>query len=359
MRRRCHLHRVVTAVRESACAWVRAPGTSLRPTGNRVGKLAAVAAACLLAAAARAAGPVRWPDAASGAPLVGAQVKIQSFTRDDARRIRDTGFTFVRLGAWADRLDQAAYRAQLDDAFAAARSAGLPVLLTVRSLGAFATPRGMGPAAVSLAGAGERLADAVDALVRRHGRDLIAVELWNEPDLSRYWPTGDVARTFPPFAGALCRRLSKGARAVPIVGFGFARAPLPGSVPGNLLSSVQTAAPGCLDAVSYHAYGMTPAQVRAAARDIDARYGLPAIVTEVGAASTGGDGERRQAHRLRTLLDARGELQTPLISLYEWADTAGADDAAQRSYGIVHADRSPKPALDAVRAALHARPPER
>ncbi|MET3631997.1 beta-xylosidase [Burkholderia sp. 572] len=318
-----------------------------------------MAVGCMLTAAAGAADRIHWPDASSRKPLVGVQVKIQSFTHDDARRIRDTGFAFVRFGAWADRLDQADYRAQLDDAFATARSAHLPVLLTVRALGAFTKARGTGPTAVLLANAGERMADAVTALSARHGHDLIAVELWNEPDLDHYWPTGDVAHTFPPFSAAFCRRMSEGTRTVPIVGFGFARAPLPGSVPGDLLASVQSAAPGCLDAVSYHAYGMTPEQIRAAARDIDARYGLPALVTEVGAASVGGDGELRQAHRLRTLLDARGELQTPLISIYEWADTEHATDAAQRSYGIVHADRTPKPALDAVRASLHDAPPVR
>ena len=65
-----------------------------------------------------------------------------------------------------------------------------------------------------------------------------------------------------------------------------------------------------------------------------------------------------RAQRLRALLDARGELDTPLISVYEWADTANASDAAQRSYAV-HADRSPKPALDAVRESLGATPSAR
>ena len=51
---------------------------------------------------------------------------------------------------------------------------------------------------------------------------------------------------------------------------------------------------GCLAAVSYHAYGMTPAQIRAAAHDIDVRCGVPAIVTEDGAASMNTDGESRR-----------------------------------------------------------------
>ncbi|KWO47970.1 beta-xylosidase [Burkholderia sp. MSMB1459WGS] len=328
---------------------------------NRVLKLAISVVGCMLTVAACAADRVRWLDASSGAPLVGVQVKIQSFTRDDARRIRETGFAFVRLGAWTDRLDQAAYRAQLDGAFAAARSAGLPVLLTVRTLGRLAGADGADAKAKStaLVDAGSRTADAVAALAARHARDLIAIELWNEPDLGRYWPTGDVARTFPPFVAALCRELAERVPVVPVVGFGFAHPPLPGTLPDGLLASMLAATPSCVDAVSYHAYGMTPAQIRAAARDIDARYGLPAIVTEDGAASIIPGGEQHQAQRLRVLLDARGELRTPLISVYEWADTANAADKAQRSYGLVRADRSPKPALDAVRASLRATSPAR
>lgn len=327
---------------------------------NWIRKLSILAVGCLLTAAACAADRHRWADPGSGMPLVGVQVKIQSFTRDDARMIRDTGFAFVRLGAWTDRLDQPAYRAQLDGAFAVARSAGLPVLLTVRTLGRLAGADGAdAKAAALLADAGDRMADAITALAARHARDLIAVELWNEPDLGRYWPTGDVARTFLPFAVALCRRLAEQPPAVPVVGFGFAHPPLAGSLPGDLLASVHAAAPHCLDAVSYHAYGMAPAQIRTAATIIDARYGLPALVTEDGAASVRTDGERRQAQRLRALLDVRGELRTPLISIYEWADTANAGDVAQRSYGLVHADRSPKPALDAVRALLRATSPAR
>ena len=51
-----------------------------------------------------------------------------------------------------------------------------------------------------LAAAGARLADTVVQLAAQYERELAEVEVWNEPDLSRYWPTGDVTRTFPPFA---------------------------------------------------------------------------------------------------------------------------------------------------------------
>ncbi|OXI80587.1 beta-xylosidase [Burkholderia sp. AU33423] len=325
--------------------------------------LIATALACAASASLSATtGPTRWPTASQQKPRIGVQVKIQSFTVDHARRIRQTGFDLVRFGVWTDRLDRDDYRRQVDEAFAAARSAHLPVLLTVRALAPFGQADGKSTGndqTAMLAAAGARLADTVVQLAAQYERELADVEVWNEPDLSRYWPTGDVTRTFPPFADGLCRRLAEHRPATPVVGFGFARPPSPGSVPDRLLAGMHASVSGCLAAVSYHAYGMTPAQIRAAAHDIDVRCGVPAIVTEDGAASMNTDGESRQAQRLRALLDARGELDTPLISVYEWADTANASDAAQRSYGLVHADRSPKPALDAVRESLGATPSAR
>lgn len=316
---------------------------------------------CAALPSADAADRTRWPDASQGTPRVGVQVKIQTFTSDDAQRIRQTGFHFVRFGVWTDRLDRDDYRRQIDAAFRSARSAHLPVLLTVRTLAPI-VPTGMDAGKAELAAlsaAGERFADTVMKLAAKYDHALVAVELWNEPDLSRYWRTGDAAHAFPPFADGLCRRLAERRPATPIIGFGFARPPLPGSVPDRLLTGMHVSAPDCLDAVSYHAYGMTPVQMRAAAQDIETRYGLPAIVTEDGAASISVSGEPRQARRLRALLDARGELGTPLVSVYEWADTENASDAAQSSYGLVRTDRSPKPALDAVRASLQATPPAR
>ena len=65
---------------------------------------------------------------------IGVQVKIQNFTAADAAQIKSAGFGFVRFGVWSDSLTAKAYQKQVSDAFAAAQSAGLPVLLTVRAI---------------------------------------------------------------------------------------------------------------------------------------------------------------------------------------------------------------------------------
>ncbi|MCA8000425.1 glycoside hydrolase family protein [Burkholderia metallica] len=318
-----------------------------------------IVALALTAGYAGARDRAPWPAPAhDGAPLVGVQVKLQSFTADDAQRIRHAGFGFVRMGVWTDRLAQPAYRATVDAAVATAHAAHLPVLLTIRALEPLA-PRDAPPdrRAALLAEAGASMAGTVMRLADAYRARLLAIELWNEPDLAKYWPTGDVDTTFAPFMQAVCARFGARRPNVPVIGFAFSRAPFAGSAPDRLLEPLAPSLAGCVDAISYHAYGMTPAQIRAAAQDVRARYGLPVAITEDGATSVGPDGDRRQVQRLTTLLRASGELETPLISIYEWADTPNGPDAAQRNYGLVRADRTAKPALDAVEQALRAGQP--
>ncbi|KVD99548.1 cellulase family glycosylhydrolase [Burkholderia anthina] len=316
-----------------------------------------IAALALAAGCACAGERAHWPAPShDGAPLVGVQVKLPSFTADDARRIRVTGFDFVRIGVWTDRLDRPAYRRAVDAAIAAAHDAQLPVLLTIRTLEPLA-PRDA-PAErrmVALADAGATLADTVTRLADRYRAQLLAIELWNEPDLDKYWPTGEVDSTFAPFMRAVCVRLRERRPRVPVIGFAFSRAPFAGSMPDRLLKPLVPSLAGCVDAISYHAYGMAPARIRAAARDVQARYGLPVAITEDGATSVGPAGDARQAKRLTTVLAASNESMTPLISIYEWADTPNGPDAAQRNYGLVRADGTPKSALDAVARALRDR----
>ncbi|MBN3745755.1 hypothetical protein G3N96_09975 [Burkholderia sp. Se-20373] len=84
--------------------------------------LIATALACAASASLSAtADRLRLPTASLQKPRIGVQVKIQSFTADDARRIRQTGFDLVRFGVWTDRLDRDDYRRQVDEAFTAAR----------------------------------------------------------------------------------------------------------------------------------------------------------------------------------------------------------------------------------------------
>jgi hypothetical protein len=289
---------------------------------------------------------------------LGVQVKIETFTADHARAISQSGFAFVRLGVWTNSLNDPQYLKQVAAAFAAADSAQLPVLVTLRST----TP--LIPASTSddsrdaaLVAAAKSFATAVERIEQSYFGQILAIELWNEPDLDKYWPTGNVSETFGPFMREVCSQLGAQPKRLPIYGFGFSRAPSPGTLPDALLQDVTRDQPTCLDAVSYHAYGMTPDQMLAAEGDVRARYGVPAVVTEWGTPSFGTlGGALVQARAIGNFLAGLDSTQTPLASLYEWEDSANGANVRERSYGLVDASGQPKPALAAVQAALQPQP---
>lgn len=285
---------------------------------------------------------------------IGVQVKIENFDPADATLIRSTGFTFVRFGVWTDHLSDPAYQKRVADAFSHARDAGLPVLLTVRSTRPIISVQTEGLRRdIALTQSGIEFGQGVAALLREHASQLIAVEIWNEPDLPKYWPTGDVTATFGPYLQAACRQWRIEAAKVPVLGFAFSRPPLPGSLPDTLLQQVMEKAPGCIHAVSYHAYGMSAEAIRDASIDLRARYGLAAVVTEWGSPSIpASGGTAGQAARVRTFLATLPTSGTPLASIYEWKDTITATSARERNFGLVTSDGAAKPALDAARDAL-------
>jgi polysaccharide biosynthesis protein PslG len=317
---------------------------------------AALAAVTLTAAA------LAQPTAADTHPLptttgelrVGVQVDVGGFTADDATRIRETGFEFVRLGVWTDSLGSKAYQQKLEAAFAQAKAASLGVLMTVRSLNPFGTlPVDPSLRAAVLTSAGTTFGRAVATLVQEHASQLLAVEIWNEPDLAKYWPPGDVETTLPPYMQAACAQWTTLSRQVPVLGLGFARAPSKGSLPDALLAQVVQRAPGCLGGVSYHAYGMTGPQIAAVSADLHERYRLPAVITEWGVPSipaTGGDAG--QAAQVASFLSSVRGTGAPLVSIYEWKDSPNGIDLAQRNYGLVTVGGMAKAALGAAGAEL-------
>ena len=73
----------------------------------------------------------------------------------------------------------------------------------------------------------------------------------------------------PSAAAASCAGLNNRAS--------IARPPSPGSVPDRLLAGMHAPVSGCLAAVSYHAYGMTPAQIRVSAEYMLSQEGRGAV----------------------------------------------------------------------------------
>ncbi|QRR07601.1 hypothetical protein FPJ27_15070 [Burkholderia sp. MS455] len=313
-----------------------------------------MASVAFAAVAQRNTAPPQLLRTTVGELRVGVQVRIRDFTAADAARIRETGFQFVRFGVWTDSLGSDAYRRQVEAAFEYARSANLRVLMTVRPLRPFGKlsvdPMQHGDA---LSSVGAAFGREVAALEQAHASQLLAIELLNEPDLTKYWPSGQVEATLAPFMLAACAQWRALSTSVPILGLGFSRPPLNGSVPDVLLAQVLQRAPGCLGAVSYHAYGLSASQITAVSEDVKERYGLPVVITEWGVPSipaTGGN--TGQAEQVSEFLKALPNTGMPIVSIYEWKDSASGSDQTQRNYGLVTVSGLAKPSLGVASAEL-------
>lgn len=186
---------------------------------------------------------------------VGVQVKIESFKKSDAESIRSSGFDFVRFGVWTNNISNAVYQAKVKAAFAAADHAKLPVLLTVRSTAPLVTKlSGEEVNVPEMERAGQNFADQLVELEKTYPDQILAVELWNEPNLPKYWPTGEFSKNFAPFMSAACRTLVKSRPRPPTFGFGFANPPTSDPVSDRVLKDILGNTSGCIDAVSYHTY---------------------------------------------------------------------------------------------------------
>ena len=275
---------------------------------------------------------------------VGIQVKVQNFSASDAAQIKAAGFSFVRLGAWSDSLGDKSYQKQLADAFAAAGSAGLPVLMTVRAIK---------PLSTDPATAGTAFANAVTSLEQTYGAQLVAIEIWNEPDLNTYWPTGNFSTTFAPFMGAMCKALQANPTSTPVIGFGFARPPSAGSASTVALNNILGAYPKCLNAISYHPYGMTATQIANAQTFIQQNFHLPGVISEWGVSALASNGgPEGQATKIAAFIADVKRLQIPLTSIYEWKNNDSGSDDREKNFGLQTASGQPKPAQAAARTQL-------
>ncbi|MFJ2320293.1 glycosyl hydrolase family 5 [Pseudomonas sp. NPDC087817] len=284
------------------------------------------------------------------AKTIGVQVKIQNFSAEDAAHIKDAGFSFVRFGVWSDSLTAKAYQKQVSDAFAAAKSAGLPVLLTVRAIKPLPAT-----SATDLATAGESFANALSGLENSYSTQLVAIEIWNEPDLETYWPTRHFDTTFVPFMSAVCKSLQGSAQSTPLVGYGFARPPTAGSASTVALNRIVSEYPKCLSAISYHPYGMTATQISTAQAFIQQNFHLPGVISEWGiSALSSNGGNDGQASKVGAFIADVKKLGIPLTSLYEWRNSDSGSNEREKNFGLLTSDGQPKPAKIAAATQLNA-----
>ncbi|MER2103090.1 MAG: glycosyl hydrolase family 5 [Pseudomonas atacamensis] len=284
------------------------------------------------------------------AKTIGVQVKIQSFTAADAAQIKAAGFSFVRFGVWSDSLTAKTYQKQVSDAFAAAASAGLPVLLTVRAIKALPATS---PEELNAAGA--KFANTVTGLEKTWSSQLVAIEIWNEPDLETYWPTRNFDTTFVPFMAGMCKAFEGQPQTTPRVGFGFARPPSAGSASTVAMKSIVSEYPKCLNAVSYHPYGMTATQISNAQTFIQQNFNLPGVISEWGVSALASNGgPEGQATKINAFITDVKRLNIPLTSIYEWRNSDSGSNDREKNFGFLTSDGQPKPARLSVEGLLNA-----
>ena len=277
---------------------------------------------------------------------IGVQVKVQTFSAADAEHVKATGFSFVRFGVWTDSLSSAAYQKQVSEAFAVARAAGLPVLMTLRATKPLNTS--------DLANAGVAFANALTSLAATYGSQLVAIELWNEPDLGTYWPTGNFDTTFVPFMSAACKTLQDQPPAAPVIGFGFARPPTAGSASTVALNRIVSEYPKCLSAISYHPYGMTGTQISNAQAFIQQNFHLPGVISEWGiSALASNGGTEGQASKISAFVADIKTRNIALTSIYEWKNSDTGSNDREKNFGLQTSDGQAKPAESAVRTQLN------
>ncbi|MEM5314229.1 cellulase family glycosylhydrolase [Paraburkholderia sp. JHI869] len=271
-----------------------------------------------------------------------------------AQQISATGLEFVRFGVWTNAMRTPAYRRQVEQAFDAARDANLPVIVTVRDTAPLTKGDTTDSAAQDeqLRAAAGRLSATIVELSRNYGSGILAVELWNEPEFQKYWPTGHIDKTFPVYMRAVCAGLQEIRGTTPVIGFAFATMPLSGSMPEHLLRDAGVPSNGCIDAVSWHAYGKSAVEIAQVSEYVRANFGLPAIITEWGVSSGRLATENGQAAAIAAFLRERNSMRTPLISIYEWQNTTNAQNSKERNFGLLDAAGAQKPALGALRSAL-------
>lgn len=201
-------------------------------------------------------------------------------------------------------------------------------------------------------------AEFAAAAAARYGPDQLAWEIWNEPDLDRFWtPRADPA-AYARLALATCTAIK--AKAPGAVVIGPASAALPDPTRPKTLALHQAlrdaGAWACLDAASAHFYDLglarsAPSPVQVAPHALAASQfvrralgGRPLICTEWGYSERAPGGPRADNALKMVLLNRANGV--PLTVLYQWRDHGRKALDPEDHFGLVDVDGQDKGGVD-------------
>jgi polysaccharide biosynthesis protein PslG len=322
-----------------------------------------------------------WPGPMTIGEGFGVQVKEWETSEAELDAIKAAGFGLLRFGIGWPYVEnaQGEYDWERYDRFIASvrmRSFRSIVILwgshssyvgTSRAKGSEAYTRDL-PAPVSEQ-AVRGFARFASAAAKRYAGEDIIWELWNEPDLDRFWPPKADGDAYARLALATCQSVRQVAPSARIIG--PASATMPGwkgmRDAGFSRTVLQSPLASCIDALSFHSYrierGAAPKSpesvmadnARAAEFVADNtpkdRSRLRLICSEWGFNSVDLTEQQQAAYVVRTHLSNLLS-GVPVTVWYEWRDSLGSPDDPEAHFGLVDFRRNGKPALTAVRSLL-------
>jgi polysaccharide biosynthesis protein PslG len=304
-------------------------------------------------------------------------VQIKGWLVDEAElvRIRATGFGFVRFAVGWDEIEKTrgVYNwTETDDLVRRVRKAGLKMVVPL--LGGHAFYDGAVPApwpntdhvrtrtrAPSSPESVEAFARFASAAVSRYGADDIVWEIWNEPDLARFWPPRPNVDVFSVLAERTCKAMRALVPGAVIVGPALGRVPDPrdGVSAAYWDAFLSSGASACLNAFSVHPYRHGDEKPEAAFQDYRRLFLLmatrrrqePLLNTEWGYSTAQLSEDKQADYILRArLMDILWGL--PLSVWYEWRDSCDDASDLECRFGVTREDGSGKAALSVVQDIL-------
>ena len=320
------------------------PNRAPRGTGVRAAK--SELAGLMLLLVAIAAGRVEKADAGPLPFGLGVHVQAWQMEPGELESIKGAGFNFVRWGMGWEAIEKSpgVFDWTTPDAiFENLKRAGLssiviigggnrlysPLLELPPSPGARETSVPAPPESDAARMAWQRFAAAA---AKRYADDPVTWEIWNEPDLSIFWPPRPDADADTQLVSTTCSAIKAVVPGATVVA--PATAALPVRVPKFYTALAHADASGCLDGLSMHSYRIEGGQEpdpesvepenqasRALLGRISARWRtLPVLCTEWGYPSSSVSPEMQSAYLSRTYL-ANLASGVGATVWYEWKDS--------------------------------------
>ncbi len=309
----------------------------------------------------------------------GVQIKPWHTTDDDLAKISRTGFGLVRWGISWDAVEKSpgVYDWSASDAFfRRLRAAGLHSVVILSQGNPLYTgtvdnhdrmnPRARQPLPPRQARDVGLFARFAAAAAKRYAGEEVIWEIWNEPDIPRFWPPDANPAEYAALATETCGAIKQADPGATVIGPGAAAMPDKSSPfrPGIMNALARSPAATCLDAISAHDYRMgrnVPMPTPESVQDDNLnslqwlRQNFPGpiglVCSEWGFAVPLVSERQQAAYPLRAALSNRLS-HVPLTIWYEWKDSARKPDDPESHYGLLDYNGQPKDGFVNLAAVL-------